>query len=363
MTIANIILLLSLHAATSSPIFAPPNEAFAVDIRLDVIMPKASSTFVWCKSFLLEATEGIDPNNIMAVQPMPGNLSVHHMHLHVCQPESSAWRRHLRLYYDRQAEIPLSCFPPSWQPGSGCHGTTWTYLPGQNAMTFPEGVGMKIGKGQWDLQHVILEVHYNQAHDAVGVKDQAGIRFWASKENVVKHRVGLLSVADPFSRYPHPLPAGVKSVGLSLFCPPACTMKFADDMHVFSSMTHAHLRARYVQTALGYASTSEAEVQNWTNVVESGVFAHHHHQFTPANFTIKRGSSLRTTCMYDTSGDTEPIGFGPATDSNEMCMQVFLYWPKQKTFLCGYFSDKKDWCGGADDFLPTIADEFLPEHI
>jgi hypothetical protein len=38
--------------------------------------------------------------------------------------------------------------------------------------------------------------------------------------------------------------------------------------------------------------------------------------------------------------------FGPAT-SDEMCMQVFLYWPKQYTFLCGYYGKKVYWCGDA----------------
>ena len=28
-------------------------------------------------------------------------------------------------------------------------------------------------------------------------------------------------------------------------------------------------------------------------------------------------------------------------------MQVFLYWPKQPTFLCGYYDEEKYWCGDA----------------
>jgi hypothetical protein len=34
-----------------------------------------------------------------------------------------------------------------------------------------------------------------------------------------------------------------------------------------------------------------------------------------------------------------------------MCMQVFLYWPKQYTFLCGYYGKKVYWCGDAGGFV------------
>ena len=60
---------------------------------------------------------------------------------------------------------------------------------------------------------------------------------------------------------------------------------------------------------------------------------------------------MRTECRYDTSAASSSIPFGPAT-SQEMCMQVFLYWPKQYTFLCGYYGDQAYWCGDAGMFVP-----------
>ena len=62
-----------------------------------------------------------------------------------------------------EGENPLHCFPPSWERGSGCHGTAWTFLPGQNGVLFPRGVGMRIGVENLDLQHLVLEIHYDQA--------------------------------------------------------------------------------------------------------------------------------------------------------------------------------------------------------
>lgn len=108
-----------------TPEFTPPPGTDPVDVRLDVVIPKAGETLIWCKSFLLEATEGVHPNNLIAVEPMPGNLSVHHMHLHVCDEGSPSWLKHQEMYSDAEALRPLSCSPPSWERDSGCHGTAW----------------------------------------------------------------------------------------------------------------------------------------------------------------------------------------------------------------------------------------------
>lgn len=32
-------------------------------------------------------------------------------------------------------------------------------------------------------------------------------------------------------------------------------------------------------------------------------------------------------------------------------MQVFLYYPKQPEFLCGYYDEQRFWCGDAEGFI------------
>jgi|TARA_B110000305_G_C19328852_1_gene582892 hypothetical protein len=156
-------------------------------------------------------------------------------------------------------------------------------------------------------------------------------------------------------------------------------------MRVFASMTHAHLRARRVLTSVGTpdangnimcgdsagnivqgdsisaqsaidGTENDGTSRNtWKTVVSKGSadgsFKHDVQKFIHANFTITPGDALRTECRYDTSGDTKSTQFGPAT-SQEMCMQVFLYYPKQQPFLCGYYDETKFWCGDADGFVP-----------
>ena len=387
-----------------------PADAVAVDVRFDYVVPDTNiegttvrpDTLIACKSFLVHPESvdpyggeldhfkdlGADPDldrrggedvaarnvNIVAIEPMPGMHHVHHMHLHVCSDDSKSWARHRRTFEDAldprfdelgttpaRGDKPLYCAPPSWDRGSGCHGTAWTFLPGQNGVLFPEGVGMRIGDGPLDLRRLILEVHYDKANEYPRVRDRSGIRLWTvPRDDAVVHRAGVFSVADPFARLPQSLPPGETKVTYDTFCPPGCTKRFETPMNVFASMTHAHLRARRVVTSVGTpdARTGEVPDNAWRSVVNddgsgtaTGHFSHEDQKFVPVDFTVKAGDSLKTSCIYDTSADDAPIPFGPSTQ-DEMCMQVFLYWPKQYTFLCGYYGDQAYWCGDAGMFVP-----------
>ena len=47
-----------------------------------------------------------------------------------------------------------------------------------------------------------------QAHTLAGKRDRSGLRLWTVPEKVVRHRMGVLSVADPFAKLPQNLPPG-----------------------------------------------------------------------------------------------------------------------------------------------------------
>ena len=197
-----------------------------------------------------------------------------------------------------------------------------------------------------------------------GAADFSGLRLWATRdwEKDAKMRVGLLSVADPFARLPQNLPADTADARYTTHCPPGCTKTFAAPLRVFASMTHAHLRAKHVLTSVGTPDPETGLVpegdgpstSGWRVVVDAkddaGAFSHDRQKFEPAEFTIEPGDALRTECRYDTRGASSSIPFGPAT-SQEMCMQVFLYYPKQPEFLCGYYDERRFWCGDAEGFI------------
>ena len=243
-----------------------PPHAVPVDVRMDVAsFPdttaeisaarrapgvheefRSGKTLVWCQSFLLsDLLRRAAPDaagakmSVVAVEPLPGSPDVHHMHLHVCDADSRAFQTHAALFEEGTSR-PKTCLPPSWTPGSGCHGTAWTFLPGQEPVVFPEGVGFTVGGDDADgddlaVRRVVLEVHYDGADAMKGAADFSGLRLWATKdwEKDAKMRVGLLSVADPFARLPQNLPADTADARYTTHCPPGCTKTFAAPLRAF----------------------------------------------------------------------------------------------------------------------------------
>jgi hypothetical protein len=339
-------------------IFEPPPHTVAVDVRFDVVMPKASAKLVWCKSFLLEATDGIDPTNIVAVEPVTGNQSIHHMHLHACDADAPKWLEHQNMYKYDEGYTPRLCHihnggASRW---SGCRTVTWSFLPGERAMTFPEGVGMKIGEGQWDLRHVLLEVQFDDTYETDGLKSQPGFRFWATKHNVVKHHVGMLMI--DFLNLP-PLPKSPR-LKLDLYCPSECTRKFDGDMHVFATMGYTQIEGMTVKSRIVRGNSTDSK---WMKLDQKGYVAEEvlayvsnatfvntslpNPALTDVRFTefvIERGDSLTTRCVYDMWTDSDDHPLGKNTRNDGICAQTFVYWPRQDTFSCGYLDPDEMTC-------------------
>jgi hypothetical protein len=61
---------------------------------------------------------------------------------------------------------------------------------------------------------------------------------------------------------------------------------------------------------------------------------------TPVNYTIKKGDSMETYCVYDTTKRTKETMFGHGSN-DEMCMDFLFYYPKavdskgEEIFACG----------------------------
>ena len=68
---------------------------------------------------------------------------------------------------------------------------------------------------------------------------------------------------------------------------PLGTRKFHAPMHVFASMTHAHLRAQHVITTISNPGDNGAVVEGgWREVVDAGdAFSHDSQRFEPASDT------------------------------------------------------------------------------
>ena len=164
------------------------------------------------------------------------------------------------------------------------------------------------------------------------------------------HAVGLFQVADPFPpvkiREPShqiTIPANTPNFATSHLCPAARTGNFPHQIHLFASLMHMHMMRKTIYTTLqrgGGATPENDKVLGGPNgqplttsdqatvVVKTEFFNHSKQHFSvfPEEVAFLPEDTLTTNCFYNNTS-SRPVNFGPAM-SDEMCMHVFLYYPR-----------------------------------
>ena len=173
----------------------------------------------------------------------------------------------------------------------------------------------------------MLETHYNNPDGLVGEKDAAKYEFLYSN-NPVDTEIGTLTLGD-LQVQGWFLEPGQKRVAHSTVCTPECTDRWpAEGITAFSVFHHMHFRGRtaYVQIIRdGEEITPLSTLRDF----EYG------YQFSKSLNSVKLlpGDKLITTCVYDTSNDTQPVPGGlPSED--EMCFAWVDYYPADNVLAC-----------------------------
>ena len=199
------------------------------------------------------------------------------------------------------------------------------YTPGTQEVRFPAGTGLPVGTGQGELQHIILNVHYNNPTLVRGLRDRSGFRFVYSRDTVAE-TVSMLKLGDPAALDYLPLPRAEAT----LECPAGCTFTFPHAVRVFAAMPHMHLRGRALQMFIRRQNAADEEL-----VFNVEFYDHEFQSYVPVDFLIEPGDTVITRCTYDTSDADRDVTMGQAT-SQEMCLGAVLYYPKINGMaLCG----------------------------
>ena len=287
--------------------------------------------------------------SVVAVEPLPGSPDVHHMHLHVCDADSRAFQTHAALFEgtSRPGRASPLVDAGQWVPRHGVDVPPRAGARGIPRRRRVHGRGRRRRTATVAVRRVVLEVHYDGADAMKGAAiqrfasvgdERLGERRETARGFIVRRGPVRASAPEPARGHSgralhHALPAGVHAKA------------FAAPLRVFASMTHAHLRAKHVLTSVGTPDSKTGLVpegdgpstSGWRVVVDAkddaGAFSHDRQKFEPPSLPSSRGTRCARGCRYDTRASSS-IPFGPAT-SQEMCMQVFLYYPKQPEFLCG----------------------------
>ncbi len=221
---------------------------------------------------------------------------------------------------DRIAELDAMTPEPGWDcygaAGEGVlpQGVPVTWAPGQGAVNFPDGVGVKFAPG--DV--MVVQMHYN-LFEAEGI-DQTGIKLrWADSVE----REGYQILWDPFlfgsfSGGSETLDNGMPSVEYAWQASFAEMLSFDnltfDSIDVLGVLPHMHALGRSMDINIARDGQMEcaADVDrydyNWQRTY-----------FYDQPINVGMGDSLDVVCDFDTTKATQPVAAGFGTQ-DEMCL-------------------------------------------
>ena len=184
----------------------------------------------------------------------------------------------------------------------------------------PEEAGFPIEDGD----QIILEVHYHNPYGLTG-NDNTSVTLYLAKE-LRAYDAGVLVLGNGYST----LQPGQAEVAVETICDTNNLYPLLPDIQrltnpatVNESFLHMH--------ALGS--------KIWTDVIRKGEFVggegsgplgknmnwNYNLQLKQSlNFVIEPGDLLKTTCLYDTRGQTDVVRFGEGSE-DEMCFNYIYY--------------------------------------
>jgi hypothetical protein len=195
---------------------------------------------------------------------------------------------------------PFSCdgFPLGWELIAG-------WAPGRMADDMPAGVGVLIQPGE----QIILQAHYDNVTQA-GTMDQSGFRL------TMTDATGLLDAGMLWSGYIFLAPLNGSMASRSGSC------RLNSSFTMFSDFPHMHQLGSRITLDVKRAGqstwTTLAVVDPWGFQDQPNV------AIDPGQQQFSPGDTLRTTCVWDTQGQS--VSFGEAS-SDEMCFNFVYHYP------------------------------------
>ncbi|HEU4413047.1 MAG TPA: hypothetical protein VFS43_47835 [Polyangiaceae bacterium] len=261
----------------------------------------------------------------------PGNDAlVHHVLVIPVDPAAPALdgRTNLDVMTAYDADSPdragWPCFSGAGD-GVTSRGIPVTWAPGQGAVDYPAGIGVRIPAGNL----LVMQVHYNMADASLrGQSARTAVKL-RLEERV--EREGVFLDVDPFlgsllRGRPDEVPAGLAVAPYDWEVPYEQLLAFQlggepiPYLDVYGVFPHMHERGLSLRSSLGRADGSEActlDVPRWDFGWQLIYFYDEPLRFGP-------GDRLRATCTYDTRGMSAPLRPGWSTQ-DEMCLTGLLF--------------------------------------
>jgi len=193
---------------------------------------------------------------------------------------------------------------------------------GSSSLDLPPEAAFVWGSEETTL--VYMQIHYDNSNLIEGVKDNSGFKIYYT-EKLRPYNMGVSIHGYPIQKIS--LQGGQKSIVLSDQC--NCNMDMdPKGINIVFAALHGHKLLKKIRTEITYPNGK----------TDSTTFRNDNYDFTMQyinlinpTINVKKGTSFKTICEYDTTGiNTTTIG-GEST-SNEMCFSFIGYYPKEMNF-------------------------------
>jgi len=196
----------------------------------------------------------------------------------------------------------------------------YAWAPGGDPVILPDQAGFYVGAAA-GVTKVVLQFHYNNPTGIAGLHDNSAVTMYLISTNLRPQPAGLMFLGPQFESIN--IPPGLAT--WHQFA--SCTVAFSD-INVFAHMGHAHYLGRQIWTT-HYAANGT--LLGYVSNVPNYDFSQQ--KFVSDNLVIRSGEVLKTHCVYDSTGETG-YTYGGESTSNEMCLDVILYYPNNDLLWC-----------------------------
>ncbi|KAK9824478.1 hypothetical protein WJX72_010665 [[Myrmecia] bisecta] len=218
-------------------------------------------------------------------------------------------------------------------PG-GCGDVVYIFVPGTKAWGFPAEAGLRCGKGT-ERRAFNIGAHYHNPDHLSGQVDRSGLRLHLTT-NLRKGDIGMLW-AGAISGLVGSIPPGHKSWYSSTSCRVQLDRtQYPGGIHFFTHLPHIHklgyrlwsdhMRMQVVQDEFGHQKS------RWVKIGELGREEHYSYKagrygnLGEPGINVLPGDMITTTCIYDSTNQTEVIRGGLGSN-DEMCIHFLFYYP------------------------------------
>ena len=281
----------------AAPPIPTPNAAPPVDKTIDIgtdYMPKGPADDYRC--FVVNPVSTTN-QFLTGVHVRPGNATVvHHVIVFTILNDQAQADIETADLADQGAGYECT-----GGPGDGTNFLTG-WAPGAGPTIFPAQTGLLVPGNR----KLVIQVHYNSAN-ANGQPDHTAIDF--DLETNVAKKAAIVGVKGNVNLPPRQLDA--LATGEQVLQYGGLT-----SARVWGAAIHMHQRGTEAEVQLMRNNTCLLDLDQWS-------FHWQHFYWYAQPFTVNAGDTVKVTCHYDTSAETQNVTWGEKT-TDEMCL-TYLY--------------------------------------